>query len=377
MRMANKTISLIPIVLGLLHTPFAQAGNEGAHGGGAFACLSENGDMSSVESQDLWEAEKVWGLALSNWQGDERDLSFRAVERIKPINSYLYDKTVDALKEVFQRREILEVKIEEIGDSNRKFSKDICASGKPAFVQAAIYWNLVLSEQSHLPMTYRLIYASRVFNTMSELHKAALNVHEALYKVLREMRGDRTSEDTRKAVSYLFSKASDSVLTTVLPAFRFNPNSELPFRDKVRLLKERFDRSGQVTLSSAYDPKSRREVRDCYLFSDHFEDVIDNPDAPAKVQYGIKLKKNGNWESLLAPNSYELGAKVGRYGAIEREGNGPGILAYFTTSLGPQKSSKIVVRQDEAGDWVLSFEYIPAGRKDLWKVGALAICIKP
>ncbi len=247
-------------------------GPEAGNGGGSFACMSETGEVFTAEIQDLWEAQNVWGLNLPQLAGTEIEQSFAMISRIETPHPKLYRKVYDALSDILERREILPVSIEEVGDSNHKFSKDYCPQGMPKFVQAAIYLN-----------SNRIVYSQRIWEKLSDTHKASLNVHEAIYKVFRSYYGDTTSEHSRKIVSYLFSSVSPEILSTIIPAYRFNPNGPLSYDEKVADLLLRFNDGTAPSFPvrpepSFWGPSDRKIV---YRTCDEF--IISDDVVPRKI----------------------------------------------------------------------------------------------
>jgi hypothetical protein len=117
----------------------------------------------------------------------------------------------------------------------------------------------------------RLVYSKRVWALLPTIHQAALNVHEAIYKVLRTYYGDKDSIRTRLAVGLLFSdSASDDALKAVLPADRFYPESALPYGAKLKELFQRFSSGVTPQINpdevEPGDSGSLSVSRTCYLY---------------------------------------------------------------------------------------------------------------
>ena len=218
---------LILAILCLLVTNFAFAGGNGSGGGQGIVCRNDDGTVASAELLDLAEAQGYYLLKLSPQpasrpyidiareyasildnaipssdpisNGTKTDGSQVSVsQEIDPsiILSHMNhdDYVLSSVNEIDKDKMLIpgnNYKIPPVSDSHPR----ILPSGKRCDLeQIAVYTDG--NNQVH--------FVGAIWKKLNNINKAALLVHEALYRNLRMM-GDKFSDQTRKAVGYLFS----------------------------------------------------------------------------------------------------------------------------------------------------------------------------
>lgn len=222
-----------------------------AHGGGAFVCVDKShGQYLWAKSQDLIEAQSR-GLSLLFSRDDEkslnpdqldqkeRELASQALSRLAQINPTFYNLVQQALEQkVLAKRIIRKSKLlstANIDDQRRYLDLERCEPGVPAFVFAAIYVDgqkpqrveqtgflndaiRFLHLGARTDLYQGLTYNKTVWDLFHSLDRAALDVHEAVYWVMRNIFHASNSDLTRKIVSLVFSNATDEQIRDSLPS---------------------------------------------------------------------------------------------------------------------------------------------------------------
>ncbi|MDH4466423.1 MAG: hypothetical protein QE271_00075 [Bacteriovoracaceae bacterium] len=230
-------------------------GREGG-GGGSFVCRT--GDtIYSAEFQDIWEAKKEGIQFLSTIslgesdENDEWDLSYQLIERLKMVSPKFYDQVATSLGVVKNIRFIDDVKLKPRGDSGHTSEPFSCVEGETDYLPVALYEGKTLT------------YSKKVWEKFATLlERSSTNVHEAIYKVLRDEYRDELSDRTRKIVGRL---AEANINLTELkkwtPLSEFNANSTKSYREKYEELILNFNHGHPV---EAKDLNSLSGI--CYLY---------------------------------------------------------------------------------------------------------------
>ena len=230
-----KYLLLISVLLkgGLVYSKSFEGGGS-TGGGGSFVC-KKDGIITSAVQLDIWDLQRSFTLVTSSL--NEKDLARQRVATI-PNESSLFRKEVLAqLEIVFKKRRILPYKIRNVGDSRHVFEVGACESGEPSFEQAAIYEG------------DKLTYSSFIWEKMDNVSQAGLDVHEAVYKILRDEYGEKTSERTIKIVAYLFAELPDPLLKEEIPTDSYNPFSSKSYDARYRELLDYFLKGKEVRFS--------------------------------------------------------------------------------------------------------------------------------
>jgi hypothetical protein len=190
--------------------------SEKGNGGGAFVCLDHEEKVLSAESEDLWMGERHWGLKRPGPDArDEKTIAYEQVEKLKKVNPRFYRQVRAELNKVFEMRRVLSKRIilPIMPDEDYR-----CPGGlKAEFRQVAIYFD----------QEPQLVFSKSIFENMSSVDQAALSVHEAIYKVLRDRFGATStdSERAQKIVAHLFSPQGEPKQAPVPKGCQVNPKN--------------------------------------------------------------------------------------------------------------------------------------------------------
>ena len=175
----------------------AESGEKG-NGGGAIVCRDVNGQIQSAELLDLWEGrvidkiEPLFSTSASSVSVESYiDIALKKIARLAGPD-YAAKITASLAIVKADQKDVASdgVAIMPPRDAENVFIKKGCAlEGVAAFIDRKE--TLYLDEE--------------IFNHFSPADKAALYVHEALYRVLRKEAGATDSLRTRKLTAYLFS----------------------------------------------------------------------------------------------------------------------------------------------------------------------------
>jgi hypothetical protein len=231
--------------------PSLQARSEGGgvregHGGLVFSCVDEAGRVLSSQVVDLFlegdehvprQTALLTGEALlaraplardlaaahPDWPM-ERVLSYAAIERLQGRDPGLYESLRRELDRVFTIREFRAGPLPLLLDypvAGGRFllyslgpaeTYGRCTEGHPSWVQAATY--LDRTERGGSQLTFCLEAWKSV---RDELHRAALNVHEAVYRFFRDERESPFAPKVWTATGDLFAEVPEE---TLLARFR-------------------------------------------------------------------------------------------------------------------------------------------------------------
>lgn len=216
--------------------PTAPSGHEQGNGGGAVVCRDSSGKIVSAELLDLWER-RASKQATYQSSAAVNDLIKWALVRISKNNAAFGARVRQAYEE--NRKIVTEVadgiSLKSPDDAFEWMFEDGCK-----LEGAANYQTRFGNDRLYIDL--------RIVQMMSPTSQAALWIHEAIYKVLRQDDGDTNSLRTRDIVSQIF--ASEPV-----PEMNFNNLhrficlAQLPANAKVHsLVADVFWENGQVHL---------------------------------------------------------------------------------------------------------------------------------
>ncbi len=223
----SPTLFVVMLSVTILRPMAAQAGPGLSGGGQGVVCRNLSGRVTSARLLDLAEAEQFFLLKLPTSSSQKSYIEIaklfaaqldQAVPTIEPTselktleNGVVVDRSIDVnIGLIMDRRDrktpytdrVLQIdrekmlmpgndfRIAAVGDSTPRIQP---ANQSCQLEQIAVYTDG--NQQVHI--------VSSVWNQLDNVNKAALLIHEALYRTLREM-GDSNSDRTRKAVAYLF-----------------------------------------------------------------------------------------------------------------------------------------------------------------------------
>jgi formylglycine-generating enzyme required for sulfatase activity len=179
------------------------------NGGGAWVCREADGKIRWSNLVDLFEATEEFGLTLAQYPGSTADIVDQALHRISEANPDLsktlasYLKQLNSLEPNPPQVTYTDNVLVAIDDSLYRMmpSPRRCAGGTVAYEQVINY------KEDGL-----ILVAGEVFNSLSNNAKAALVLHEAIYKFRRDTSGDATSVVTRRMVGMILSTMSKEEL---------------------------------------------------------------------------------------------------------------------------------------------------------------------
>jgi formylglycine-generating enzyme required for sulfatase activity len=196
--------------LALTSTAFAEkVGN----GGGAWVCRENNGAIRWSELVDLFEAKNEFGLTVSQYPGQVKDIVDQIQLRVFKVNRDLYESLIPYIDHVEylapspSKITYTEDALTIIEDSLYRLApaQKRCVGGSIQYEQVVNYKNDGL-----------ILLQSEIFNSLSNSAKAALVMHEAIYAYRRESTGDDTSVNARRMVGLVFSTLSTEDLKKAL-----------------------------------------------------------------------------------------------------------------------------------------------------------------
>ncbi len=189
MQTVNKMIILSMLLMALSAMTHA---DEVGNGGGAFVCRDSQGKIESAELVDLFEGRRepyFLNISTTNDSSMESQMN-AAVEKIKLHAPDLSPKFKEALNYTLQRKRFIESNEELL-----EFRDDLQVIGKKGCPREQL--------ANFTPLGVVLVDAE-IYNAMDNTNKAALWVHEAIYKVLRG-EGDTDSRKASLMTAIVFS----------------------------------------------------------------------------------------------------------------------------------------------------------------------------
>lgn len=171
--------------------PFAFAGDKGGNGGGVHLC------DDTVELYDFYEGRHPLLHGMRVWESDPtktvRDYLAMALARLEEyprLRSSLQLK-VDDLLAIPEAQLIFPISIPRVMDSDIPFVDEDCE-----YAQVA-NWNERFD---------RLVFQRSIFDRLDSMNRAGLYMHEAIYKLAREINSElQDSDGVRPLVAILFS----------------------------------------------------------------------------------------------------------------------------------------------------------------------------
>lgn len=179
------------LLLGLALISSVTYAKEGGNGGGAHYCPSR----SFQEVYDIYEGYNRYNIAPTNKKLSMREHINRAIKRIKHTDYRSGLQVEEAVNYLFNGHFLVRpnIRLVLIPDANILITDEGCT-----YKQLA-NWDDVSGN---------VIVDGKLYSQLDELNKAALYIHEAVYKVARDSYGDENSDRVRKIVAYALSEVS-------------------------------------------------------------------------------------------------------------------------------------------------------------------------
>lgn len=212
-----KTIFLILLFNFIYWVPthsFASMGHEQGNGGGSWVCRETDGEIRWARLVDLFEASAQYPLKDSQGK-TERQILDETLQTLNAIDS--------RLKASFQLRlERTQQAWVPVSQMKLEIIDDALYYGMPA-PETCKMGNLAYEQTANFYPDGNIFVDSRITDAFSPEDKAALMIHEALYLMVREEKGDANSVRTRKLVGLLFSTKDASEISKFFSWFEPNP----------------------------------------------------------------------------------------------------------------------------------------------------------
>ncbi len=179
-----------------------------AHGGGGVVCSesSSHGESSvKVQLLDFWEGKKIRNLDIpTDKVGNINDFVEIAISKLFAFNPELHKhvkKVLPIVIEAYANKIVLEngIQIEAPNDAINQYTQSNCE------VQG-----LALFSDVHNSITVN----GNLINKLSLVDEAGLIIHEAVYKVMRDLYGVKDSVTARGITACIFSESGCPKLST-------------------------------------------------------------------------------------------------------------------------------------------------------------------
>jgi hypothetical protein len=183
-------------------SPSAASASTGGRGGEAHVCYEPGTkNIKSIEMYDLWEGRERYHLDIVKEVGDPQTIANKAIRRIFP-ESWAVEPV--ASRFTYLRKDLF---LEKIPDATHRVKEKDCDE-----LQIADYGDdgpegeiLINSDYYYHP-------------TFTDTDRAALMVHETIYKMLRDVDNAEKSDRARRVVATLFSSSPVETATQGIPA---------------------------------------------------------------------------------------------------------------------------------------------------------------
>ena len=174
----------------------AHAGHGDGNGGGAIVCADGNGVITSAQLLDLWEFEKKYPGSIIRSSEDKQLQLDRAVEKLAKYDKALARKVKDVLANLDAKKKALNEEEGILAPPSDTFITALRTPRNCPLSGAALY-----DDKSDT-----LLVDQQVLDNMGPTDLAALEFHEALYKVQRGgIAKPKNSVSARKITGAIFS----------------------------------------------------------------------------------------------------------------------------------------------------------------------------
>lgn len=188
-------IACVALLIGL-PIPGAEAGYGAGNGGMAVVCRDKDQNILSAELYDLWEGREN-GLTIpttSESVENQITLALNKLGRNATEGAYrLVKNNVENLKGAYKKI------------PSDRFLNDTGDASLPPTGIKGCHPEQVANFQSES----KILVNDEIFSKMDETSQAALEIHEAIYKIARVFFQVKTSDTTRPLVALLFSTEED------------------------------------------------------------------------------------------------------------------------------------------------------------------------
>ena len=236
-----KNLTQITTAVSVLLLPLAAfsegGGREIGNGGNSIVCETSNTAGEKTKSAymlDLYEGRVLYNLETITETGalPEKELAEQTVSKLETLDQTYAALVRHELENVIQKINLLPPGegITPIPDSFHVSYPKHCD----------------IKQLANYTKEHGILIDQDIWNLLDPIHRAALFVHEAVYKVERDLFGATNSIHARKIVAYLFSQTG---LTPELWKEKIRPLALLQFDGVDRFFGQFGTTSGNVTLS--------------------------------------------------------------------------------------------------------------------------------
>lgn len=199
------------VLLALLFSLNAFAGDKIGNGGALWACISADKTLQSTELVDLYEAQKEFGLTIfATLETDPFKIVQNRAGLVNRLSLKQSRNLLNTLNEVLANLKYIDGELNIVNDADyRVIPSAASCLGPWQYTQFANYtfFGTILIRQD--------LWQS---DKVSATDKAALIWHEAIYRWLRLQQGDLDSIRARQAVGILFSNLPETEMSQRLNA---------------------------------------------------------------------------------------------------------------------------------------------------------------
>jgi hypothetical protein len=190
------------------------AGTVGGGGGKGVVCANPDGTVKSVELLDLWESKVLFDLPAIEDNRPVNDLVIEGISRLRGVVTMNISgySSPDGL---FYDEEIFEYQLKQTAEKyftgkkpKARFLDDVTLTDTEDSFEAVRPSNCQVKNIVNFMANGQVLVANDLYKHMSNTHKAALILHESLYKQLRLFSKEKHSIRTRRAVGYVMNGKS-------------------------------------------------------------------------------------------------------------------------------------------------------------------------
>jgi hypothetical protein len=197
--------SVMALLFLITYFSHAQAGVDSSGGGSAVVCRNaSNGIIVSAELLDLYEAKNLLGLTINAIETPYLEQALRVTQIIGKGNAF--DGAIE---------HVLSDSVQKIQSSMRILPPGVGLTPIHDFQSIILPKNCSIIQLARYELNETVTVDGDIWNALNNTNRAALLVHEALYRLTRSL-GETTSDGTRIAVGKAFAGVQfESVLAGV------------------------------------------------------------------------------------------------------------------------------------------------------------------
>lgn len=197
-----KRLSIL-LLMGFASACLARTGNENGGGGASVVCRNADKSIISAETLDLYEGRNIYGLNIAEPGGDIPSI----IEELKM-----------RLRNSLEQPEIHLFPLIDRVQSILKFTgQDAVLTPIDDVLPIALPANCAIEQLANYVDDDLLVVQKTIWDALSNAQRAALILHEAIYR-LERYSGAKSSRRTRRIVASIFSDSKFESVTAELPA---------------------------------------------------------------------------------------------------------------------------------------------------------------